>query len=89
MEKKLKLTDLRHLEASKEEMKFIKGGDDPEQGPLFCRPACDCTISCVDELNNRQSAFENERHSQSGRSTMSSAVDVGIFIAGIIIGKLL
>jgi len=42
MKRKIKLTDLRHLESSKEEMNHIKGG---EAG--LCGGGCGCTCYCT------------------------------------------
>lgn len=90
MKSKMKLTDLRHLETSKDEMKFIKGGDDPEQGPLLCQWACECVSSCIQDQGQVQSTeFSITKDNISGNSALSKSIDVSLFIIGMALGKVL
>ncbi|MCL2510537.1 MAG: TIGR04149 family rSAM-modified RiPP [Bacteroidales bacterium] len=62
MKRKIKLTDLRHVETSKEEMNHIKGGE--EMGPLCwgCKCVCECSnenIANTNATNNGNSARNN------------------------------
>ena len=52
----MKLTDLRQVETSKEEMGFVKGGD--EQSCLCC-PACSCEC---DTSTNSDSTKKSARN---------------------------
>ena len=75
MSKKIRLTNLRHLETSKDEMGHVKGGDDPEKGPVTCRAACDCSTSCIIELNEQEKKFRLIRNNESGGSKLSGLID--------------
>jgi len=64
MKRKMKLTDLRHVETSKEEMNYLKGGEDPEKGPLCwgCMCSCQCSNENTGEItggNNMRNARNN------------------------------
>jgi natural product precursor len=81
MKKKIKLTNLRHLETSKEEMKHLKGGDDPEQGCSVCSAGCDCTTACYIELNDREQNIRLVTNDATGNSALNKvwgAVTFGI-----------
>ncbi|MDR0207378.1 MAG: hypothetical protein LBI45_09010 [Bacteroidales bacterium] len=82
MNKKFKLTNLRHFETSKEEMGLIKGGDeDPERKDWLCSAGCDCTTSCFIEMDNRQEQSglaTNNARSNSALSTVWGAITFGL-----------
>jgi len=88
MYQKMKLTDLRHLETSKEEMGFLKGGDgddDPELGAKTCRWACDCSVACIVGENNQQTTFNDKRDNTAAHSHASANVDSLIWTGLILI----
>jgi len=88
MYQKMKLTNLRHLETSKEEMGFLKGGDgddDPEKGPKTCGWACDCSVACINNVNNQQEVFDEKKRSTAGSSHASANVDNLIFTGIVLI----
>jgi len=64
MKNKIKLTDLNHLEPMNDEMAHLKGGDDPEMGPLCF--GCNCTCTCTGNTqsdNLIESTYSSKRHS--------------------------
>jgi len=64
MKRKLKLTDLRQVETSKEEMGFVKGG--LEDRP-FCDAACVCICNCTNnEYPSEQTNYGNANSSSNG-----------------------
>jgi len=84
MYQKMKLTNLRHLETSKEEMGFLKGGDgddDPELGARTCRWACDCSVACIVGQDNQQTTFNDKRDNTSAHSFASANVDTLLLTA--------
>jgi len=81
MKNKIKLTDLSHIETSKEEMSHLKGGDNPEEGPLCWGCKCACGSSEIERDNNKNSARNN--------GTESWGVDQGVYIVGGIVLLLL
>jgi len=86
MYQKMKLTNLRHLETSKEEMGFIKGGDDdPELGPKTCGWACDCSVACIVGENNQQTTYNDKKNNTAGNSHASANVDNLIFTGIVLI----
>jgi len=62
--KKIKLSDLSQNELFNDELKNLKGGDDPERGPLCfgCNCACTCTNPKPAE-NTTNSQYSSRRHS--------------------------
>jgi natural product precursor len=61
--KKIKLTDLSHYELLTDELNKLKGGDDPEKGPLCF--GCNCACTCVDPTpskNTLDSTYSSNRH---------------------------
>ncbi len=89
MKTKIKLTDLRKLESSKEDLQNLKGGGG-EEGPM-CRTACSCQAICYsNESYNQAQKLENELRNVQNGSATSWGMDVGVTIlTGAIIGILL
>ena len=78
----MKLTDLRHLETSKEEMKLLKGGDDdPEKAMELCSAGCDCTAACIKELGDKDQTVELMTNSRTNSSAMNKVW--GVVTAGV------
>ena len=74
MKQKMKLTDLRHVETSKEEMNHIKGG---EQGQLCV--GCTCVCSCSnDKTVSTQNSTSTSRSSRDN-GTISWLIDLTPF----------
>jgi natural product precursor len=76
MKNKMKLTDLRHVETSKEEMNYIKGGDGVEEGIPWCSPGCNCTASCIYQIGDQQQTFELMTNSRTNGSALNIAIGV-------------
>ena len=76
MKRKMKLTDLRHAEASKEDMKLIKGGEgNLENGPLCFGCSCSCSCSGSNTSKDDQS---NGRKGNKNNGGVSEVVDSAI-----------
>jgi len=74
---KIKLTDLSHLQPLDEKMSHIKGGDDPEQGPLCW--GCKCTCQCSNN-NTADTTATNNQNSGRNNGGSSWGIDVGIAV---------
>ena len=73
MKRKMKLTDLRHVETSKEEMSFVKGGDGSENGPLCW--GCSCSCNCSGNNSSSENSTNNGSSNQNG-STSGVVTDI-------------
>jgi len=78
MKRKMKLTDLRQVETSKEEMGFVKGGN--EEGPP-CSGACGCGCYCQNSQLTSDQNYENLRNSDRNGTVTSKIGDVIIGLA--------
>ena len=73
MNRKIKLTELRQLETSKEEMDFVKGGTDS----IFCKSACHCESSCTGNANDAHvQQHPNSSRNAQNNSTLGWAIDL-------------
>ncbi|MCL2435126.1 MAG: TIGR04149 family rSAM-modified RiPP [Lentimicrobiaceae bacterium] len=62
--KNIKLTNLSRYELLNDELKNLKGGDEPELGPLCF--GCNCACTCTDPTpagNITDSMYSSKRHS--------------------------
>jgi len=83
MKNKIKLTDLSHLEPLNDEMVHLKGGENPEEGPLCFGCNCGCSCSGENSDNNVNSTYNTKRHG-GFVSTGIVTVVVGITVALLI-----
>ena len=80
MYQKMKLTNLRQFETSKEEMGFIKGGDDPKRG-FLCSAGCGCTSACMIENQDQEQNFtlvSNHTNNSSGMNKVWGVITLGL-----------
>jgi len=80
MKRKMKLTDLRQVETSKEEMGFVKGGN--EQAPI-CIFACSCECKCTNSELPSDATHDFGRNSTRDGSGLGKTVDVVIAAASV------
>ena len=75
MYQKMKLTNLRQFETSKEEMNYLKGGNEsPEQAPPWvCYPFCQCDSYCIGS-QNADNVYKNTRDSSRNGGVGSNVV---------------
>jgi len=80
MKNKLKLTDLSHLKPLDEEMSHLKGGDDPEKGPLC--GGCTCTCQCKNN-NDADTTGDNSMRGtrNNGNGSWYADIAVGAIVA--------
>jgi len=81
MKRKMKLTDLRQVETSKEEMGFVKGGEELEKGIPWCIAGCDCTTACIIQNGDKNDNSETMTSTRTGGSAMNLVW--GVVTAGI------
>jgi natural product precursor len=83
MKSKIKLTDLSHLDPLNDEMAHLKGGDDPDEGPLCwgCKCSCQCSIDYMADATS-SAAKESKRDTGNSSWGVDMGIGVGITITG-------